>query len=219
MRHCTGWIQAVVICIILLISSVSLNAQALLPNITVISRNGRNYLTWTSGYTAIKQIGVQRSRDSVFNYATIGHVSSPNKKVNEYVDARPMPGRNFYRLFILLKNNTYFFTNPASLSLQPSTLLGPRDGAPQAYSPSIFVYTNVDGNVSISLANARTKKYSIRFFDADNHFLFEVQDIQKPLLILDKSNFMQSGWYHYELLEDGKIKEKWKFYIADAVDK
>lgn len=201
------------------VTAFSANAQALLPNITVVSRNGKNYLSWRSGYSGVKQIGVQRSQDSLFNYATIGHAANPGKKVNSFVDSRPRPGKNFYRLFVLLSNNSYFFTNPTSLSLVPATLEGPPPNTPQAFSPSIFVYTNADGNVNISLTRAGQKKYSIRFFDGDNHFLFEIADIGKPLLILDKTNFMRAGWYHYELYEDGKIKEKWKFYISDAVEK
>jgi len=219
MRQGSGWIRTAVFISLFSIVSLSVNAQALLPNITVVSRNGKNYLSWTSGYNGVRQIGVQRSQDSLFNYATIGHAGNPDKKVNSFVDAHPRPGKNFYRLFVLLSNNSYFFTNPTSLSLEPATLEGPPSSTPQAFSPSVFVYTNADGNVSISLANVGSKKYSIRFFDAEDHFLFEIAEVHKPLLILDKTNFMRAGWYHYELYEDGKVKEKWKFYISDAVDR
>lgn len=219
MRQGSEWIRTAVFISLLSVVSLSVNAQALLPNITVVSRSGKNYLSWRSGYDGVKQIGVQRSQDSLFNYATIGHAENPDKKVNSFVDTRPHPGKNFYRLFVLLSNNSYFFTNPTSLSLEPSTLVGPSENVPQAFSPSVFVYTNADGNVNISLAQAGAHRYSVRFFDAENHFLFEISDIHKSLLILDKINFLRVGWYHYELYEDGKIKEKWKFYIADAVDK
>lgn len=219
MRQGPRWISATLTICVIVFFSFPAAAQALLPNITVVSKNGKNYLSWTSGYTGIRQIGIQRSQDSLFNFATIGHAEDPARKVNSFVDTRPMPGKNFYRLFVLLGNNSYFFTNPTSLSLEPATVAGPVGNAPQAYSPSVFVYTNADGNVNISLASAGKKKYDIRFFDQDNHFLFEISDIRQPLLILDKTNFMRAGWYHYELYEDGKIKEKWKFYISDAVDR
>lgn len=219
MRQGSLWIKTAVFIFLLSAASLSLNAQALLPHITVVSRNGKNYLSWTSGYEGVKQIGVQRSRDSLFNYATIGQAPNPDKKVNGYVDSHPSPGKNFYRLFVLLSNNSYFFTVPTSLTLEPATLTGPAPTTPQAYSPSVFVYTNADGNVNISLAHAAAHQYSVRFFDADNHFLFEISNIHKSLLILDKTNFLRVGWYHYELYEDGKIKEKWKFYIPDTVDK
>lgn len=197
----------------LLTLSFSAYSQALLPNINVFFKNGKTHIAWTSGYNSIKQIGVQWSQDSLYNYATIGYVSSPNKKINEYVDSKARAGKNYYRLFILFSNNSYFFSNPAAVSLEPSTLAS--NSPAQAYQPSIYVYTNPDGNVNISLANAPQKRYDIRFYDAANHFLFSIRDIKKPFLILDKSNFLKSGWYNFELFEDGKVKEKWKFYIGE----
>lgn len=204
---------------IITISGVSAFSQALLPHITVHNKNGVNYITWTSGYTGIKQIGVQRSQDSLFNYATIGFIPNPDKKVNEFVDKKPPAGKSFYRLFVLFTNNSYFFTDATSESLQPATVEGPANNAPQSYGPSIYVYTNADGNVNISLANAKTHHYEIRFFDSENNFLFDLRNIENPLLILDKSNFLRSGWYHYELFDNDKLVEKWKFYIGDSVDK
>lgn len=197
---------------IVLTLHISSTAQALLPNISAYSKNGKTYVTWTSGYAGIKQIGVQRSTDSLYNYATIGYVSNPNKKINEYIDTKGYPGKNFYRLFILFTNNSYFYSNPATVSLEPSTLTS--DNASQAYQPSVYVYTNPDGNVNISLAHAPQKHYDINFYNSSNRMIFSLHDIQKPFLILDKSNFLQSGWYRFELFEDGKIKEKWKFYIG-----
>lgn len=205
--------------IVITISGFSAYSQALLPHITVYNKNGVNYITWTSGYTGIKQIGVQRSRDSLFNYATIGFVPSPDKKINEFVDRRPPAGKSFYRLFVLLTNNSYFFTDPAGESLEPATVEGPSSNTPQAFSPSVYLYINTDGNVNISLANAKDHHYEIRFFDSENNFLFDLRHIEKPLLILDKSNFLRAGWYHYELYDNDKLVEKWKFYIGDSVDK
>lgn len=219
MRTGNLWIIKLLIFFSLTVFGIPAYSQALLPHISVYYQNGKNVVSWTSGYKGIKQIGVQRSQDSLVNYSTIGHAADPDKKVNQFIDSHPQPGKNFYRLFVLFTNNSYFFTDAASLSLQPATLKGPSVSTPQVFTPSIFVYTNPDGNVNISLAQATTHRYDIRFFDEEGHFLFAIKDIHKPFLILDKSNFMRAGWYHYELYEDGKIKEKWKFYIADSVDK
>lgn len=213
-------VKCVMIAVLCLLTACVASAQALLPHISVYYENGKNHVTWTSPYTGIRQIGVQRSRDSVVNYATIGYAKDPNKKENEYIDAHAQPGKNYYRLFILMDNNSYFFSDAATISMKPVTLkTQPAPNVPQVFSPSIFVYTNPDGNVNISLADAAQNHYDIRFFDADDHFLFAIRDISQPLLIVDKSNFMRAGWYHYELYENGKIKEKWKFYIGDSVDK
>lgn len=205
--------------IIITISGISAYSQALLPHITVYNKNGDNYISWTSGYTGIKQIGVQRSQDSLFNYSTIGFATDPNKKINQFVDKKAPGGKIFYRLFVLFTNNSYFFTDPSSQSLQPGMTTGTGNNNPLSFGPSVYVYTNADGNVNISLANAKQHHYEIRFFDSENNFLFDLRNIEKPLLILDKSNFLRSGWYHYELFDNDKLVEKWKFYIGDSVDK
>lgn len=228
MRKDKGWVKVIFTAIIILITGFSAYSQALLPHITVYNKNGEMYISWTSGYTGIKQIGVQRSQDSLFNYATIGFAHDPNKKVNEFIDRKPQAGKIFYRLFVLFTNSSYFFTDPASpatqLPMAASGQLAPgqsaSSNAPQAFAgPSIYVYTNAEGNVNISLANAKEHHYEIRFFNSENQFLFNLKNIEKPLLILDKSNFLRAGWYHYELYDNDKLIEKWKFYIGDSVDK
>lgn len=192
----------------------NLQAQSQLPDITVSYKNGKPVISWTVGYGGIKQIGIQRSQDSLFNYSTIGYASSPGAKVNAYTDNHARPGVNFYRLFILMSNNAYFFSHIRRLELGAAALGEMNDEKPKAFSPSVFVYTNPQGNVNISLADAAKNHYRIRFMDADDHFVFEVTDVDKPLLIVDKSNFLHTGWYHYELYENGKVKEKWMFYIG-----
>lgn len=76
------------------------------------------------------------------------------------------------------------------------------------------VATNREGNVRIRLNDFVRKKYSIKFFEEDDSFLFELKEIKEPFLILDKSNFYHSGWFKFELYDDGKLVEKYKFYLA-----
>ena len=81
------------------------------------------------------------------------------------------------------------------------------------FVPSRHVYTGKDNNVIISLQDAEKRKYSIRFFDADGTFLFEINSIPKSYLTLDKVNFVHSGLFNFVLLENKVIIEKHKFYI------
>ena len=83
----------------------------------------------------------------------------------------------------------------------------------EVYKISTFVFTGKDGNVNISLADASRKKYSVKFFEQDNTPILEVKEIKDLLLIVDKVNFVHSGWFRFELYEDGKLKEKNKLYI------
>lgn len=85
---------------------------------------------------------------------------------------------------------------------------------PTAFSPSLYVYTARDGFVRINLPDdEKPKKYSIRFFDADQTFLFELKEIKTKSFKLDKTSFYHAGWFHFELYEDGKLIEKHKFYL------
>ncbi len=83
----------------------------------------------------------------------------------------------------------------------------------EVYKPSVYVFTAKDGNISIILPDAMVKSYSIKFFEEDNSPLFEVKQVKEASLVLDKANFLHSGWFKFELYEDGKLKEKNKFFI------
>lgn len=85
--------------------------------------------------------------------------------------------------------------------------------AKEVFRPSRYVFTEKDGNVKIALADATSRKYSLKFYEDDNTPLFEVNRLPDTLLILDKSNFIHSGWFNFELYEDGKLKERHKVYI------
>lgn len=81
------------------------------------------------------------------------------------------------------------------------------------YVPSLYVYTNKDGYVKVSLPEAGNKKYNIRFYEEDDTFLFELKDLKVKTFKIDKANFFHAGWFRFELLEDGKVLEKHKFFL------
>lgn len=83
-----------------------------------------------------------------------------------------------------------------------------------AFTPSLYVFTNRDGYVRVSLPDdEKTKKYSIKFFDEENNFLFELKDIKEKDFKIDKTNFYHAGWFRFELYENGKLLEKHKLYL------
>lgn len=79
--------------------------------------------------------------------------------------------------------------------------------------PSRRIYTGRDNNVIINLPDAATKKFQVKFFDENETPLFEVNKIIDNYLIIEKVNFIRSGWYYFELYENGKIIEKNKFFV------
>lgn len=83
----------------------------------------------------------------------------------------------------------------------------------EVYKPSKYIYTEKDGNIAINLPLAGQHKYSIKFFEEDNSPLFDIAEVKEPSLLIDKVNFLHSGWFKFELYEDGKLKEKHKFFV------
>lgn len=81
------------------------------------------------------------------------------------------------------------------------------------WKPSVYVYTNLQGYVSISLPLARQHKYHIIFYDDDGSELFRIKTIRETELVLDKANFIHAGWFTFDLFEDDRLIEKNKFKL------
>jgi len=79
--------------------------------------------------------------------------------------------------------------------------------------PSRRIYTARDNNIVIHLENVETKKYIVKFFDEADKPVFELNRIKDDHLIIEKVNFLRSGWFYFEVYESGKLVEKNKFYI------
>jgi hypothetical protein len=82
-----------------------------------------------------------------------------------------------------------------------------------AWIPSMFVYTDRTGNLNINIPDAKQKNYSIIFFGADDKDIFTIKHLDYTQLVLDKASFMHSGWYSFEIRENGKLKERNKFFL------
>ncbi len=102
---------------------------------------------------------------------------------------------------------------PGSDSVGTPNSVNPKN-RPPGFIPSLHVYTYRDGNVNINLPDdEKPIKYSIKFFNEDGEFLFELKDIKEKNFKIDKANFFHAGWFKFELSEDGKLIEKHKFYL------
>lgn len=122
---------------------------------------------------------------------------------------RQLPAKllgKFRDSIVLRTRDTMTFRNSDTILLKPFM---PKP----VFKASQYVYSDNAGNVVIQLPDAKTRSYTVKFFEDDNTFLFEVKQIKEPYLVVDKTNFMHSGWFKFELREDGKEKEQHKFFI------
>lgn len=114
--------------------------------------------------------------------------------------------RNFRDSILRQTKDTLFAYNDSLVGLSPYIVK-------EYWKASAYVYANRDGYINISLPDIGERKYSIKFYEENGTPLFEIKNVKESPLILDKSSFIHSGWFAFELYEDNKLKEKNKFYL------
>ena len=83
--------------------------------------------------------------------------------------------------------------------------------------PSQRIFTGRDQNVIIHLPDVATKIYNIKFYDDQDKEIFALAKLSDEYLIIEKVNFVHSGWFRFELFENGELLEKNKIFIAKDV--
>jgi hypothetical protein len=171
----------------------------------------------------VTAINIQRSGDSLKNFTTIGSVLNVGPGINGFTDPKEfIPSDQYYRLFISFEGGSYLFSKSHRPGIDTLQQI-PEIEKPVAkessgfernmFIPSNHVYTGKDNNVIISLPDAAKRKYSIKFFEPDGTFLFELKKIPENYLMLDKANFMHAGLFVFEIYDNHIIIERHKFYI------
>ncbi|MBD0375737.1 MAG: hypothetical protein ICV51_08935 [Flavisolibacter sp.] len=203
--------------------------QDTLPNFSVHNvGNDRVIIGWVNAFQNTRQISIQRSFDSLGTYKTILSVADPNAVQNGYADTKAPNDHMYYRIFYVLEGGKFYFTRAKKPILDTAhqvtaqQVINIKSGRTKTDSlfkkdvfvPSFYVYTNNDGYVFLNLPDADEKKYNIKFYEEDNTFLFEIKNIKKPALTLDKANFIHAGWFKFELYNDEKLVERHKFYLS-----
>jgi hypothetical protein len=208
-------------------------AQNTLPDITVRSMNGKVIISWKNNYgEEVSNINIQRSTDSLKNFATITSVLSPSSDENGVVDPKPLKDYNkmYYRVFVAFEGGSYLFSKSYRpvpdteiretvpfISLLPSLDSTTTEKLPKKIPPVVkkprAIYTGKDNNIIMNLPDALTHKYSIRFYNDSDNLIFKIDKIANIYLILDKANFIHSGWFHYQLYDGDQVIEKNTFFI------
>jgi hypothetical protein len=226
--------RSCLVLLLLVLFSVAADAQPPLPDMAAGNQKGLNVISWMNPYDGIKSIAVQRSSDSIYNFATIGYVKNLKKGVQAFVDGHPTPGPNFYRLYIVFSSDLTWYSNRVKLIVDSAQLLQQRVMPPNdslqkmvntlslseltdpneinayTYIRSQYVFTNpFTGHVNIELPDSADRKsvYSLAFFDQKNKQILEVPKVYEHSIILDKRNFQKKGIYKFELRKDREILE------------
>lgn len=225
--------------IILFFNATILRAQVQpLPTITVKNINNKIVVSWVNDYLKpITALNIQRSYDSLKNYTTIGSVLSPQSKENGFADANAPYNKMYYRVFVAFEGGAYIITAPVrpvkdiygsevltqdkfpwNNANRDSGIVYPPGKSGITY-PSSTIYTAKDNNIVIYLPESNVKKYSIKFYDESEKFLFELTKLKEEYLIIEKVNFVHTGWFRFELYENGTMIENNKFQILKDLKK
>jgi len=85
------------------------------------------------------------------------------------------------------------------------------------FTPSGLIFTNNEGNLIIALPDAQRKKFTLSVYKEDGTPMFHMKNIKEPQLLIDRSNFLHSGWFKYDLYEDERLREQNRFFIPPEV--
>ncbi len=129
--------------ILIFLFYTSAQAQPLLPDMAGISDRGVNFLTWTCQYDGIKSIAVQRSADSTMNFATVGYVKNLKKGVQVFADGHPLPGNNYYQLFIVFNSDLSWTGNHIKLYVDSTLIKNRRIKLPSNDSLQRYLTTTI----------------------------------------------------------------------------
>lgn len=195
-----------------------IQAQETLPKISVTELGSKVLISWKNPFTNVTNIVVQRSADSAGGFKTIGSVINITATSNGFVDQQPFTfWKGYYRLFITLSGGTYIFTEALQPTLDTTSTEKTAFDNPTPvqtwFVPSPYIYTDKKNQVVLSLPNATNKKYSVKFFDTSNELIFELKKVPLDYLIIEKSNFVHSGLFHFEIYDNRILINRDKVYI------
>ena len=224
--------------VLFILSNLLFAQERPLPFIQVKNINNKIIVNWINDYNKpITALNIQRSYDSLQNFTTIGSVLSPQSRENGFADVNFPYNKMYYRVNVSFEGGTYIITAPVipvketyatDTSANEKYTFPPANkdsdiiflpSKPEITYPSITVFTAKDNNIIIHLEDAAKKQYTVKFFDETEKFLFELTKLKEEYLIIEKVNFVHTGWFRFELYENGLLIENNKFQIVKELKK
>ncbi len=184
-------------------------AQETLPHFKVKDMGKQGVqVSWLNPFKKCQQLSVQRSTDSI-QFKTILHAQTPNMYDNGFVDKAPVERPLYYRIYYVLEGGKFYFSSIQSI--HPNQEVSLTNAI--KWKPSSYVFCNGKGTPTILLPEARKHLYRLVFKEENGTTVFEINAIKDVETYLDKANFVHTGWFLFDLYEDGQLKEQGRILI------
>ncbi|MGC4232010.1 MAG: hypothetical protein QM594_03280 [Niabella sp.] len=205
----------------------SLKAQEMLPDFSAYKvGSGRVVIAWEHNYPAVKQISIQRSKDSLNFFKTIATMPDPSLKQNGFADSNAPDDNMFYRIFVMFEGGQYISTKSKRPVVDSSGLADAYNSGnkantevnlspnfiPAGFVQSAYIFTSPDRYVRVELPLDK-RKYDIKFFTENGQPLFELNNVKEKRFKMDRSLFFTAGYINFELYADDKLIEKHKVFL------
>lgn len=76
-----------------------------------------------------------------------------------------------------------------------------------------YLYVSKENNLMLIIPETHKRKFQLQVWMEDGTPILSMKNIKDAQLLIDKSNFIYSGWFKYEISEGEQLKEKGKFLI------
>lgn len=129
-----------------------------------------------------------------------------------YKELSPSEYKKFKDSIFANTKDTLTRIGKRTLQFSPASIVPTNEQIQDNWVPSMYVFTNSKGNLTIQLPNTNTKRYSLFIYDG-KLLLHNITNLQEDYWIIEKSNFYHSGWYNFELYCNGELLEKNKFQL------
>lgn len=189
-------------------------AQGKLPEFTLKEiAPGKVAINWINPYKKCTQLSVQRSEDNK-KFKTIIAAKKPNLYQNGFIDTKSAKNKIvYYRIFYTFKGGEFYFSKTHHTKELQEHPIDHNNKSIEDVITSKFVFSNNHGYIEIKLPETDVHQYKILFYEASGNELFQISRIDQSELILDKTNFIHSGWFYFKLYEDGKLLESNKIFL------
>ncbi len=192
------------------------NANHFYYRIFYVGVNGKYYFT-QSQKAILEKTFQAPPQKSISPISAKIVITPPPKPINKIIEKKPAPEIVFEPVesipkkeMIRIQKLTYKSFPILHININFNLLPVPWESTLRT---NPFLYVNKESNLVLILPPIQKKNFQLKVWREGGEVLFHIKNIKEPQLLFDKSNFIYSGWFKYEIIENETLREKGRFLI------